>query len=177
MSKAVFCMVNSQDHADLIVNHLRDSGFHQDTISAILPDHKGNLDFALRHGTKAPEGATAGVTTGGIIGAGLGLLVGMGALTIPGVGPLLAAGPIVATLSGAAVGGAVGGIAGALVGMGIPEFEAKLYEGKVRAGGILIAVHTQDPEHARKAKEVFQDTGAHDIASAEPVHVKSKKEH
>jgi hypothetical protein len=168
-------MVNSQDHAELIVNHLRDAGFHPDTISAILPDHKGNLDFAFKHGTKAPEGATAGVTTGGLIGAGLGLIAGMGVLTIPGIGPLLAAGPIVAALSGAAVGGAVGGIAGALVGMGIPEFEAKLYEGKVRSGGILIAVHCKDPEHARKAKEVFHDGGAHDITSADPVHVKAKK--
>lgn len=173
MSKAVFCMVNSQDHAELIVNHLRNAGFHEDHISALLPDHKANLDFAMRHRTKAPEGATAGVTGGGLVGAGLGWIAAIGALTIPGVGPLVAAGPILAALSGAAVGAALGGVAGALVGMGIPEFEAKLYEGKIRSGGILVAVHCKDSHHVRKAKEIFHDAGAHDITSADAVTVKS----
>lgn len=177
MAKAVFCMVNSQDHAELIVNHLRDAGFAEDSVSAILPDHKGNLEFALKHGTKAPEGVTTGVSTGGLIGAGLGWIAGIGALAIPGVGPLVAAGPILAALSGAAVGAAVGGIAGALIGMGIPEFEAKLYEGKVRAGGILIAVHCKDSAQVHRAKEVFHDGGAHDISAADPVTVKSKGHH
>lgn len=174
MAKAVFCMVNSQDHAELIVNHLRDSGWSEDSISAILPDHKGNLEFALRHGTKAPEGTAAGVSTGGLIGAGLGWIAGIGALTIPGIGPLVAAGPILAALSGAAVGAAVGGITGALVGMGIPEFEAKLYEGKVKAGGILIAVHCKDQAQVHRAKEIYHDAGAHDITTAEAVHAKAK---
>lgn len=175
MSKAVFCMVSSQDHAELVVNHLRTAGFHEDQISAILPDHKGNLDFAMRHGTKAPEGATAGVSTGGLLGAGLGWIAGIGALSIPGIGPLVAAGPILAALSGAAVGAALGGIAGALVGMGIPEFEAKLYEGKIKAGGILVAVHARDSRHVQKAKEIFHDAGAHDIAAADAVTVKDRR--
>lgn len=175
MSKAVFCMVKTQDHAELIVNHLRSAGFHEDAISAILPDHKANLEFAMRHGTKAPEGATAGVTGGGLLGAGVGWIAGIGALTIPGVGPLVAAGPILAALSGAAVGAALGGIAGALVGMGIPEFEAKLYEGKIRSGGILVAVHCRDSQHVHKAKEIFHDGGAHDITSADAVSEKPKR--
>ena len=174
MSKAVFCMVHTQDHAELIVNHLRTAGFHEDHISAILPDHKANMEFAMRHGTKAPEGATAGVTSGGLLGAGLGWIASLGALTIPGVGPLVAAGPILAALSGAAVGAALGGIAGALVGMGIPEFEAKLYEGKIKSGGILVAVHCKDSQHVHKAKEIFHDAGAHDITSADAVTVKSR---
>ena len=177
MAKVVFCMVNSQDHAELIINHLKDAGFSEDSVSAILPDHKGNLEFALRHGTKAPEGVTTGASTGGIIGAGLGWIAGIGALAIPGIGPLVAAGPILAALSGAAVGAAVGGIAGALVGMGIPEFEAKLYEGNVRAGGILIAVHCRDNIQVRRVKEVFHDSGAHDITAAEPVTVKARGRH
>lgn len=175
MAKAVFGMVNTQDHAELIIKHLRDAGFREDSLSAILPDHKGQLDFALKHGTKAPEGTTAGVSTGGLIGAGLGLLVGIGALTIPGVGPLVAAGPLFSALSGAAVGAAVGGIAGALVGMGIPEFEAKLYEGKVKAGAILLAVHCASQEEGNRAKEIFHEAGAHDIATAEPVKAKGRK--
>lgn len=177
MAKAVFCMVNSQDHAELIVNHLRDAGFTEDHVSAILPDNKGNLEFALKHGTKAPEGVTTGASTGGLIGAGLGWIAGMGALALPGIGPLVAAGPILAALSGAAVGAAMGGLAGALIGIGIPEFEAKLYEGKVKAGAILIAVHCRDSTQVHRAKEVLQDGGAHDIATAEPVTVKSKGRH
>lgn len=177
MSKAVFCMVNSQDHAELIINHLREAGFDENSISAILPDHKGQLDFALKHGTKAPEGATTGASAGGLIGAGLGWIAGIGALTIPGIGPLVAAGPILAALSVAAVGAAVGGITGSLVGLGIPEFEAKLYEGKVKAGGILIAVHCKDSQRVHAAKDIFHDAGAHDITTADPVTVKEKGRH
>lgn len=175
MSKAILCMVNSQDHAELIVNHLRDNGFNPDAISLLIPDHKGEMDFNLRHGSKVPEGATTGMTTGGLIGAGLGWVAALGAVTIPGIGPLLAAGPIFAALSGAAVGAAVGGLAGSLVGLGIPEFEAKLYEGKLKAGGILIAVncHSQDEEH--RAKDIVRDGGAHDITSANTIRPKGKK--
>lgn len=175
MSKAVFCMTNTRDHAELILNHLRDAGFHEDALSVIFPDHKRNLDFAFRHGTKAPEGATVGVSTGAILGAGLGWLAGIGALALPGFGALLAAGPLLAALSGAAVVGAVGGIGGTLVGMGIPEFEAKLYEGKLKAGGILIAAHCMDAAHIQKAKEVFHDAGAHDITTAGPIHETTKR--
>lgn len=174
MSKVVFCEVNSQDHAELVVNHLREAGFNNDSISAILPDRKGNLEFAHKHSTKAPEGTTAGVSAGGAIGAGLGWVAGIGALAIPGIGPLVAAGPILAALSGAAVGAAVGGVAGALVGMGMPEFEAKLYEGKLRAGGILVAVHCKEASLVHLAKEIFQDAGAHDITTANAVHVKQR---
>lgn len=177
MAKAVFCMVNSQDHAALVIKHLKEAGFAEDSISAILPERKGSLDFALRHGTKAPEGATTGVSTGGIVGAALGWIAGLGTLAIPGIGPLVAAGPILSALSGAAVGAALGGIAGALIGLGIPEFEAKLYEGKVKAGGILIAVRCQDSDQGHAAKEILHDDGAHDIATADMVHVKGKRKH
>jgi hypothetical protein len=176
MAKAVFCIVNTKDHAELIVKHLRVAGFEEDAISAILPDHKGDLDFALKHGTKAPEGATAGVSSGGLIGAGLGLVAGLGALTIPGIGPLVAAGPLLSALSGAAVGAALGGIAGALVGLGIPEFEAKLYEGKVKAGGILLAVHCRDVDQGNRVKEIFHELGAHDISVAEPVKARGRQQ-
>lgn len=175
MSKAVFCMVNSQDHAALITKHLKEAGFHGDSISAIVPDRKGNLDFALRHGTKAPEGATTGMSTGGLVGAGLGWIAGAGILAIPGIGPLVADGPILSALSGAAVGAAVGGLAGALVGLGIPEFEAKLYEGKIKAGGILIAIRCADGHKVNQAKELLHDDGAHDIGSADMVHAGSRK--
>jgi hypothetical protein len=175
MAKAVFCMVNSQDHAALVIKHLKEAGFAEDSISAILPERKGSLDFALRHGTKAPEGATTGVSTGGLVGAALGWIAGMGTLAIPGIGPLVAAGPIISALSGAAVGAALGGVAGALVGLGIPEFEAKLYEGKVKAGGILIAVRCRDSDQGHAAREILHDDGAHDITSADTVQVKGKR--
>jgi hypothetical protein len=167
MAKAVFCMVNTPDHAELIVNHLKTAGFREGEMSVLMPDHRGSLDFAHTHSTKAPEGATAGASAGGLVGAGLGWLAGIGLLAIPGAGPLLAAGPIFAALSAGAVGAALGGIAGALVGMGIPEFEAKLYEGKVKSGGILVAVHCRDKEEARRAKEIVSEAGAHDISVTE----------
>jgi len=139
------------------------SGFSDNDISAIFPDRSGTHDFAHEHKTKAPEGATVGASTGGIVGGALGLLAGVGMLAIPGLGPLIAAGPILATLSGAAAGAAVGGIAGALVGMGIPEFEAKRYENKVKDGNILISAHCENSEEIKKAKEIFEDAGATDI--------------
>jgi hypothetical protein len=177
MSKAVFCVVNTHDHAELIIDHLKAVGFPADAISALLsdPDHKRNLDFALKHGTKAPEGTTAGASTGGLLGAGLGWAAGIGALAIPGIGPLVAAGPILAALSGAAVGAMVGGIAGALIGMGIPEFEAKLYEGRVKAGGILLAVQCRDSDQVDRAKEVLREGGAHDITTTDATKIGSKR--
>jgi hypothetical protein len=130
---------------------------------ALFPDRQGTRDFAHEQSTKAPEGATAGAGTGGVLGGALGWLVGAGALAIPGLGPFIAAGPILAALSGAAVGAAVGGVTGALVGMGIPEYEAKQYEGKIRGGNILVSVHTEDAEQRRLAKDVFERAGAKDV--------------
>jgi hypothetical protein len=164
--KAVFCIANSYEQAEQIVDRLRAEGFSNNDISALLPDKTGTRDFAHKKGTKAPEGAAAGASTGAVLGGTLGWLAGIGALAIPGVGPLVAAGPIAAALSGAAVGGAVGGIAGTLIGLGIPEYEAKRYEGKVRAGACLISVHTENSQEAKRAKEIFEQAGAEDIASA-----------
>ncbi len=164
-SKTVIAIVDSQSQAESIIYSLQRAGFRLEQISALLPDKRGTSDFAHEHNTKAPEGAVAGVASGGVIGGTLGLLVGIGALAIPGLGPFLAAGPLMATLSGAAAGAAVGGLAGALVGMGIPEIEAKKYEGKVRGGNILLAVHVDDNERQGRAEEVMQLGGAHDITT------------
>src|SRR5437763_7574712 len=142
--KAVFGIAKTEDQAIRIANDLRSVGFSDNDISVLFPDKQGTRDFAHEQHTKAPEGAVSGVVTGGIIGGALGWLVGIGSLAIPGVGPFIAAGPILAALSGVAAGGTVGGIAGALIGMGIPEYEAKRYEGKIREGNILISVDTEN---------------------------------
>ena len=166
MSKtSVLCIASSESQAIRIVDRLKASNFSNNDISVLLPDKSGTKDFAHEQHTKAPEGAATGGVTGGVLGGALGLLVGIGALAIPGVGPLIAAGPIMAALGGAAVGGAVGGITGALVGLGIPEYEAKRYEGKVRDGNVLISVHTEDSEEVKLAKEIFKQAGAEDISS------------
>ena len=164
--KSVICIATSEAQAAQIVDSLKQEGFSNDDISALFPDRTGTRDFAHQKGTKAPEGATMGVGTGAVLGGALGWLAGIGALAIPGVGPLVAAGPLAAALSGAAVGGAVGGVTGALVGLGIPEYEAKRYEGKIKNGGILISVHTEASEEAKLAKELFERAGANDISSA-----------
>ena len=166
MSKAVFCIAKTESQAESIVAELKSSGFSNSDISALLPDKKGTRDFAHEKNTKAPEGATTGAGAGGLLGGTLGWLVGIGALAIPGVGPLIAAGPIVAALSGAAVGAAVGGVGGALVGMGIPELEAKQYEGKVRDGNILISVHTDDSDEASRVRDIFKRQNAENISSS-----------
>jgi hypothetical protein len=132
----------------------------------LLPDSQSTKDFAHEKNTKAPEGTTTGVATGGVIGGTLGLLAGIGALAIPGVGPFIAAGPIMGALAGLGAGGAVGGFIGALVGMGMPEYEAKRYEGRVKEGGILLSVHCDASEEITRAKELLKATGAEDIASA-----------
>lgn len=165
-NKSVFCIVNSGVQAGQIVERLKREGFTSTDISVLFPDKTGTRDFALEKGTKAPEGAVTGVSTGALLGGALGWLAGIGALAIPGVGPFVAAGPIAAALSGAAVGGAVGGIAGSLIGMGIPEFEAKRYEGKVKEGGVLLSVHTDSSEQVKRAKKIFEEGGGEDIASA-----------
>lgn len=164
--KSVFCIATSEFQAAAIVDRLKVAGFSNNDISALFPDKTGTRDFAHTKGTKAPEGAATGAGTGAVLGGALGWLAGIGAVAIPGVGPLIAAGPIAAALSGAAVGGAVGGIAGALIGMGIPEYEAKRYEGKVKGGGILISVHTEDGEEAELVQDIFKQEDADDIATA-----------
>lgn len=174
MPKAVFCIASTEGQAQVIVNHLKTAGFSSNDISVLFPDKRGTKDFAHEQHAKAPEGATAGVGTGGILGGAFGWLASLGALTIPGAGPLIAAGPVMSALSGAAVGAAVGGVAGALVGLGIPEYEAKRYEGKIDAGNILISVHTDNPAERRKANEIFEDAGAEDIATTVEANVDAR---
>ena len=164
MAKAVFCIAKTEEQAVLIVNQLKEAGFSNDDVSVLLPDRAGSRDFAHEQHTKAPEGAAAGAVAGGVTAGVLGWLVGIGSLAIPGVGPLIAAGPILAALGGVAAGGAVGGMAGALVGFGIPEYEAKQYEGKVKGGNILISVHTEDSKERETAKRIFERSHASDIS-------------
>jgi hypothetical protein len=166
MATSVFCIARSEEQAERIVTDLKTAGFANDDVSALFPDKSGTRDFAHEQQTKAPEGASVGVGTGGIIGGALGWLAGIGSLAIPGLGPLVAAGPIVAALSGAAVGAGVGGIAGALIGLGLPEYEAKRYEGKVRGGNILISVHAEDRNESKRAKEIFERAGAEDVSAS-----------
>src|SRR4029077_3677862 len=161
--KSVFCIATSRSQADQIVDQLKAANFSNNDISVLFPDKDTTRDFAHEKNTKAPEGAVAGASTGGVIGGALGWVAGIGALAIPGVGPFIAAGPIVAALSGAAVGAAVGGIAGGLIGLGIPELEAKRYEGKVKAGNILLSVHTENSEQITQAKDIFTKAGAQDV--------------
>lgn len=163
---AAFGLYRTTAEVDNGVNSLQRAGFRTEDISVLFPENEGTKQFAHERNTKAPEGATTGAGTGAVLGGGLGLLAGIGALAIPGVGPFIAAGPIMATLAGAGAGGAVGGIVGALVGMGIPEYEAKRYEGEVKKGGILLSVHCDNSEWTSKAKKVLEQTGAHDIASS-----------
>jgi hypothetical protein len=162
---AVFGIYQSAEHAERAVDTLIAAGFASSDISVLLPDTRSTRDFAHQKDTKAPEGTTAGVTAGGIIGGTLGVLAGVGALAIPGVGPFIAAGPIMAGLAGLGVGGAVGGIVGALVGMGIPEYEAKRYEGHVKNGGTLLSAHCDTSDQVSRAKELLKSSGALDIAS------------
>ena len=165
MGKAVIGIVETHAQAESIVGQLQNVGVAPGDISVLFPDKAGTKDFAHEHNTKAPEGAVAGASTGGLLGGAIGLLAGIGALAIPGVGPLIAAGPLMATLSGAAAGAAVGGISGALIGMGIPEIEAKSYEGKIRGGNILLAVHTESADARKRAEETLKNGGAHDVTT------------
>src|SRR6201998_2119078 len=144
---------------------LRTAGFRGTDISVLMPENVGTKDFVHKKDTKAPEGATTGAASGAVIGGALGWLVGIGALAIPGLGPFIAAGPIMGMLAGAGAGGAVGGVAGALVGMGIPEYEAKRYEGRIKKGGILLSVHADNSEWTKRAKEILKSSGAQDISS------------
>jgi hypothetical protein len=163
---AVFGIYHNVNQAERVVDRLLAEGFSNDDISVLLPDNQGSKDFAHEKNTKAPEGTATGVTTGGVIGGTLGLLAGIGVLAIPGVGPFIAAGPIMGALAGLGVGGAVGGLIGALVGMGIPEYEAKRYEGHIKAGGVLLSVHCDTSGEITKAKDLLKHTGAEDISSS-----------
>jgi hypothetical protein len=163
---AVFGIYKTPVDAERGVDTLIAAGFPSADISVLLPDNRSTKEFAHQKETKAPEGTTAGVTAGGIVGGTLGVLAGIGMLAIPGLGPLIAAGPIVAGLAGLGVGGAVGGFVGALVGMGIPEYEAKLYEGRVRSGGVLLAVHCDKAAMVTRAKDLLKGSGAEDIAAS-----------
>ena len=163
--KSVFCIATSRNQADQIVEQLKNANFSNNAISALFADKGTSHDFAHEKHTKAPEGAVTGAATGGVIAGALGWIAGIGALAIPGVGPFIAAGPIVAALSGVAIGAAIGGIAGGLIGLGIPEIEAKRYEGKIKEGNILISVHTDNSEQITRAKEIFTQASAQDICA------------
>src|SRR6202040_822925 len=163
---AVFGIYKSSAQAESAVDRISAAGFSHNDISVLLPDTQSSKEFAHEKNTKAPEGAATGVATGGVVGGTLGLLAGIGALAIPGVGPLIAAGPIIGALAGLGVGGAVGGLIGALVGMGIPEYEAKRYEGRVKDGGVLLSVHCDTSDQVKRAEDVLKHTGAEDISSA-----------
>jgi hypothetical protein len=162
---AVFGIYKSGELAERAVDALIAAGYASSDISVLLPDTRSTNAFAHEKATKAPEGTAAGVTAGGVIGGTIGVLAGVGALAIPGIGPFIAAGPIVAGLAGLGVGGALGGLVGALVGMGIPEYEAKRYEGFVKDGGTLLSVHCDTGEQIARAKDLLRGTGATDIAS------------
>ena len=164
---AVFGIYPNRENAENCVDRLLSIGFRGEDISVLLQDNVGTKDFAHEKHTKAPEGTATGAVAGGIIGGTIGLLASIGVLAIPGLGPLIAAGPIIAALTGVGSGGMLGGIIGALVGLGIPEYEAKRYEGRIKAGGILLSVHCDNQNWVAKAKNMLKDTGAEDIASAE----------
>lgn len=163
--KSVFCIATTLNQAENIVDRLKTNGFSNSDISVLLPDKETTRDFAHEKHTKAPEGIATGASAGGVVGGTLGWLAGVGALFIPGVGPFIAAGPIIAALSAAAVGATVGGIAGGLIGLGIPELEAKRYEGKIKEGNLLISVHAEDSDEIEAAKAIFKAAGAEDICS------------
>lgn len=163
---AVFGIYRDRTHVEEAVDALLDNGFRSEDISVLLPENQGTKDFAAEKHTKAPEGAATGAVTGGVVGGTLGLLAGLGALAIPGLGPFIAAGPIMGALAGLGTGGAVGGFIGALVGMGIPEYEAKRYEGLIREGKVLLSVHCDNSDWVKRAKDLLEQTGGQNISSA-----------
>jgi hypothetical protein len=165
MSACVYAIADTDAKAVRIATRLKASGFTPSDISVLAPDRGGLRDLAIDNSTKAPESAATGVSAGALLGGALGWLAGIGSFAIPGVGPFLAAGPIMAALSGAAIGGALGGLAGALIGLGIPEYEAKQYETKLRSGNILIAVHIDDEEEAALVRQIMEEEQADDIST------------
>jgi hypothetical protein len=164
-STAAFGIYTDRSAVEHSVDALKAAGYRNTDISVLFPQTTGTKDFAHEKHTKAPEGAATGAGSGAVVGGTLGWLAGIGALAIPGLGPFIAAGPIMAALAGAGVGGTVGGIVGALVGMGIPEYEAKRYEGRIKSGGILLSVHCDNSEWTKKAKQILENTGAEDVSS------------
>jgi len=162
---SVYGIFRNRTQAEDGVDRLIAAGFRTEDISVLLPENAGTKDFAAEKNTKAPEGTATGATAGGVVGGTLGLLAGIGALAIPGLGPFIAAGPIMGALAGLGAGGVVGGIVGALVGMGIPEYEAKRYEGRIKEGGILMSVHADNSDWVDRAKEIMKQAGAQDISS------------
>jgi hypothetical protein len=162
---SAFGIYPSRSRLEGAIDALRISGFRAVDISVLLPENLGNKDFAVEKSSKSPEGAAAGAASGAILGGTLGWLAGIGMLAIPGIGPFIAAGPIMAALAGVGAGATLGGLTGALAGMGIPEYEAKRFEGRVKNGGILLSVHCDDNEWASKAKEILNNTGGEDISS------------
>ncbi|HZU25628.1 MAG TPA: quinol:electron acceptor oxidoreductase subunit ActD [Bryobacteraceae bacterium] len=167
---AAFGIYPDQASVEEAVDAFRRAGFRNADISVLFSENTGTKDFAHEKHTKAPEGAVAGATSGAILGGALGWLVGIGALMIPGIGPFVAAGPIVAALSGVGVVGALGGITGGLIGVGIPEYEAKRYEGRIRNGGVLLSVHCDNSDWVKRAKQVLADTGAQEISTTSEAH-------
>src|SRR5438270_6925160 len=163
---SAYGIFRTRAQAENAVDRMVAAGFRTEDISVLLPENVGTKDFAAEKNTKAPEGATTGATSGAVVGGTLGLLAGIGALAIPGVGPFIAAGPIMGALAGAGTGGVVGGIIGALVGMGIPEYEAKRYEGMVKEGKVLLSVHCDNSDWVKRAKDILETTGAENISSA-----------
>ncbi|MEO5668945.1 MAG: DUF3341 domain-containing protein [Bdellovibrionota bacterium] len=165
-TKAVFGIFDNRWAAEEGVDSLKDAGFRNDDVSVLMPNKKSTLDFAHEKSTKAPEGATTGAAGGVLLGGALGWLAGIGTLAIPGIGPFVAAGPIMAALAGAGAGGVIGGLGGALIGLGVPEYEAKRYEGMIKDGGILLSVHVDDSPWKKKAFEILKACGARDISSS-----------
>lgn len=164
-NNSVFGIYSSRVSLENAIDRLKVAGFRNSDISILLPNNQGVRELAHEKNTKAPEGTAAGASTGAVVGGALGWLAGIGALAIPGVGPFIAAGPIMAALAGAGVGGALGGVSGGLIGLGLPEYEAKRYDGRISRGDILISVHVDDVEFERRAKQILEDTGAEDISS------------
>ncbi|XZE44190.1 hypothetical protein SH467x_003789 [Pirellulaceae bacterium SH467] len=174
MALAIFCTVKTSIEATTVVNNLKAAGFTANDISVLMPDSEGGKDFAVDNETKSPEGATIGAGTGAVLGGGLGWLIGIGALAIPGVGPFIAAGPIMAAFAGSALGGTVGGISGGLIGLGIPEYEAKKFEGKIKGGRCLVSVHSENSEETQKARNIFKQADAQDISTSSESSVAAK---
>jgi len=165
-NQAVFGIYSTYSGVESAVETLKSAGFRNTDVSVLVPENLGSKDMAVEKGTKVPEGAATGAVSGAVVGGALAWLVGIGVLAIPGLGPFLVAGPIVTVLAGVGAGGALGVVAGALVGWGIPEYEARRYEGRVRKGGILLSVHCDDSDWTKRARQVLKLTGAEDIASA-----------
>jgi hypothetical protein len=175
MNRSVIAITRTKEQTEAIAFYLQQAGFSSEQVSFLLPDTHAATEFAHEHNTKAPEGAIAGVAGGGLLGGALGLLAGAGILALPGLGPLLVAGPLLAALSGAAAGAAVGGVGGALVGLGIPEFEARLYEGRLKGGNILLAVHVENRNEQTRAEEILRNGGATDVSLAARVEATSNQ--